>query len=38
MGYTILGLEDPLEGRFPEEYRNYKKRTGRWVPRIGKES
>jgi protein-S-isoprenylcysteine O-methyltransferase Ste14 len=28
--------EKLLEGRFHEEYRNYKKRTGKWVPLIGR--
>jgi len=27
-----------LEDRFHEEYRNYKKRTGKWMPMIGRES
>ncbi len=29
--------EQLLEVRFGDEYRNYKKRTEKWVPRIGKE-
>jgi len=28
--------ENLLEDRFPEEYRNYKKQTGKWMPMIGK--
>jgi protein-S-isoprenylcysteine O-methyltransferase Ste14 len=28
--------ENLLEDRFPEEYRNYKKKTGKWMPMIGK--
>ena len=28
--------EKLLDARFGEEYRKYKKRTGKWVPRIGK--
>lgn len=28
--------EKLLEAKFGEEYRNYKKRTGKWVPRKGK--
>jgi protein-S-isoprenylcysteine O-methyltransferase Ste14 len=27
--------EKLLEDRFHEEYRNYKIKTGKWVPRIG---
>ena len=27
--------EKLLEDRFHEEYRNYRKRTGKWVPLIG---
>jgi protein-S-isoprenylcysteine O-methyltransferase Ste14 len=35
----IAGYEEQLlEDRFHEEYRNYKKRTGKWVPLIGRES
>ena len=34
----IAGYEEKLlEARFGEEYRKYKKRTGKWVPRIGKD-
>lgn len=29
--------EKLLETRFGEEYRKYKKRTGKWVPKIGKD-
>ena len=29
--------EKLLEASFGEEYRKYKKRTGKWVPRIGKD-
>ena len=29
--------EKLLEDRFPEEYTNYKKRTRRWMPMIGRE-
>ena len=33
----IANYEEKLLGaRFGEEYRKYKKRTGKWVPRIGK--
>ena len=35
----IAGYEEKmLEDRFHEEYRNYKKKTGKWVPMIGRES
>ena len=35
----IAGYEEKLlEDRFQAEYRNYKKRTGKWVPMIGRES
>ena len=27
--------EDLLEAKFGDEYRRYKQRTGKWVPRIG---
>jgi protein-S-isoprenylcysteine O-methyltransferase Ste14 len=31
----IAGFEEELlEGKFEEEYRNYKRRTGKWIPRI----
>jgi protein-S-isoprenylcysteine O-methyltransferase Ste14 len=30
--------EKLLEDRFPNEYRNYKIKTGKWMPMIGKES
>jgi len=29
--------EKLLEARFGEEYRKYKKKTGKWVPKIGKD-
>jgi protein-S-isoprenylcysteine O-methyltransferase Ste14 len=33
----IAGYEEKLlEMKFGEEYRTYKKRTGKWVPRIGR--
>jgi protein-S-isoprenylcysteine O-methyltransferase Ste14 len=35
--YIASYEEKLLEGRFGEEYRSYKKKTGKWVPRIGKE-
>ena len=35
----IAGYEEKLlEDRFQAAYRNYKKRTGKWVPLIGRES
>ena len=36
--YIASHEEKLLEERFGEEYRKYKKRTGKWVPRFGKES
>jgi len=36
--YIASYEEKLLEEKFGEEYRKYKKRTGKWVPRIGKES
>lgn len=35
--YIASYEEKILEERFGEEYRKYKKETGKWVPRIGKE-
>lgn len=35
--YIASYEEKLLEVRFGEEYRKYKKRTGKWVPKIGKE-
>ena len=35
--YIASYEEKLLDARFGEEYRKYKKRTGKWVPRIGKE-
>lgn len=35
--YIASYEEKVLEARFGEEYRKYKRRTGKWVPRIGKE-
>ena len=35
--YIASYEEKLLEVRFGEEYRKYKKRTGKWVPRIGRE-
>ncbi len=35
--YIASYEEKLLEARFGEEYRKYKKRTGKWAPRIGKE-
>jgi protein-S-isoprenylcysteine O-methyltransferase Ste14 len=33
----IAGYEETmLEDRFPEAYRKYKKRTGKWMPKIGR--
>jgi len=33
----IAGYEETmLEDRFPEAYREYKKRTGKWMPKIGR--
>jgi len=33
----IAGYEEKLlEDRFDEAYQNYKKRTGKWVPMIGR--
>ena len=38
-GNYIASYEEKLlEDRFHEEYRNYKKKTGKWVPMIGRES
>ena len=34
--YLASYEEKLLEARFGEEYRGYKKRTGKWVPRIGR--
>ena len=36
--YIASYEEKLLEERFGDEYRKYKKRTGKWVPKIGKES
>jgi protein-S-isoprenylcysteine O-methyltransferase Ste14 len=33
--YIASYEEQLLEAKFGEEYRNYKKRTGKWMPRIG---
>jgi len=33
--YIASYEEKRLEAKFGEEYRNYKQRTGKWVPRIG---
>ena len=33
--YIASYEEKLLEARFGEEYRKYKKRTGKWIPRIG---
>jgi protein-S-isoprenylcysteine O-methyltransferase Ste14 len=34
----IAGYEEKLlETRFPDEYRNYKLRTGKWMPMIGRQ-
>jgi protein-S-isoprenylcysteine O-methyltransferase Ste14 len=33
--YIASYEEKLLEDRFHEEYRNYKIKTGKWVPRIG---
>jgi protein-S-isoprenylcysteine O-methyltransferase Ste14 len=35
--YIASYEEKLLEARFGEEYRSYKKKTGKWVPTIGKE-
>jgi len=33
----IAGYEEKLlDAKFGEEYRQYKKRTGRWIPRVAK--
>jgi protein-S-isoprenylcysteine O-methyltransferase Ste14 len=37
MDYIASYEEKLLEGRFHEEYRTYKKRTGKRVPMIGRE-
>ena len=34
--YIASYEEKLLDARFEEEYREYKRRTGKWVPRIGK--
>jgi len=34
--YIASYEEKRLEVKFGEEYRNYKQRTGKWVPRIGR--
>ena len=34
--YIASYEEELLEARFGEEYRKYKKRTGKWLPKIGK--
>jgi len=34
--YITTHEEKLLDARFGEEYREYKRRTGKWVPRIGK--
>ncbi len=36
--YIAKYEEKLLENQFNEEYRDYKKRTGKWVPMIGRES
>ena len=36
--YIAKYEEKLLENQFNEEYREYKKRTGKWVPMIGRES
>lgn len=36
--YIASYEEELLEAKFGEEYRKYKKATGKWAPRIGKES
>ena len=36
--YIASYEEKLLEVRFSEEYRHYKRRTGKWVPVIGRES
>ena len=36
--YIASYEEKLLEDRFHEDYRNYKKRTGKWVPMTGNES
>ena len=33
--YIASYEEKLLDARFGEEYRKYKRRTGKWVPRIG---
>jgi protein-S-isoprenylcysteine O-methyltransferase Ste14 len=36
---SIAGYEEKLmEARFGEAYENYKKRTGRWLPKFGKKT
>ena len=35
--YIASYEEKLLDARFGEEYRKYKRRTGKWVPRIGKD-
>lgn len=32
--YFILAEEPSLEGRFGDEYREYKRHVGRWIPRL----